>query len=230
MSQIMKLLAWDTSTANFSLALSLDGLVVDENLQLGIGLSNGIIPAIKSLLQKRNTALQDLDGFCVGIGPGSFTGLRIGLAVAKGFSFALKKPLIGISSLDILAMNAIKYARKICCVVDAKREKVYAAIYEVQRGRLKRLSPYLLTDIAGLLKRISDETYFIGDGINLYQNQIKQGLGKRANFAFSGHWFPRAGNLAKLAQARFNSRKFDDPQKLVPIYLYPQECQVRIAK
>jgi tRNA threonylcarbamoyladenosine biosynthesis protein TsaB len=226
----MKILAFDTSTANFSLALSLDGSVIEEELQLGTELSDGIVPAIKSFLQKQDISLKDVDGFAVGIGPGSFTGLRIGLSVAKGFSFALKKPLIGISSLDVLAMNGVNYAQKICCLADAKREKVYAAIYEVRKGRLKRLKPYLLTDIPGLLKQVSGEVWFIGDGINLYRRQIKQGLGKRANFALSGQWFPRAVNLAKLAQARFHSRKFNDIDKLVPIYLYPKECQIRIAK
>jgi len=226
----MKLLSLDTSTSNFSLALSLDGEIKEENLNLGSGLSDAIIPTIKTFLRDKKISLKDLGGMVVGIGPGSFTGLRIGLAVAKAFSLGLRKPLVGVPSLDGLAMNALNYAQKICCIVDAKREKVYAVIYRNNKGVLKKETPYLLTDIKDLLNNISGETWFLGDGINLYQNQIKKALGKRANFALAGHWFPKAGNLAKLAQPKFSSGKLDDPYKLVPIYLYPPECQVRLKR
>jgi len=226
----MKLLSFDTSTPNFSLALSLNSSVKEESFNLGNELSDQIIPRIKSLLRGNNVALQDMDGIVIGIGPGSFTGLRIGLAAAKAFAFALNKPLVGVSSLDGLAVNALPYAKKICCIADAKREKIYAAVYKNENGFLRRKTPYLLTDIKELLKRISGEVWFIGDGLSLYQGQIKKRLGKRANFASSDHWFPRAGNLAKLALPRFVSKKSDDLHKLLPIYLYPPECQVRLKK
>lgn len=218
----MKILAWDTSTSNFSLALSINGVICEDNALLGNSLSERIIPHIEKFLKKHNVALQQLDGIAVGIGPGSFTGLRIGLAAAKGLAMALNKPLVGVSSLDILAMNAQGLGEKVCCVVDAKRGKVYAATYSFSKGRLKRTSPYLLTEIDDLLGKLSRDFCFIGDGVDLLRG--------RANFAPAGSHFPRAGNLAKLAQQKFAARKFDDVVKLVPIYLYPKECQVRLKK
>jgi len=226
----MNLLAFDSSTANFTLVLSKDGRLKEEDHWLGNNLSQEIIPVIKSLLKNNRSSLKDLDGIAVGIGPGSFTGLRIGLAVAKGFAFGLNKPLIGISSLDVLANNAVNYAQKICCLQDAKRDKVYAAVYQNSKGKLKRKTPYLLTDIKGLLKKITGEVWFIGDAVEIYRKEIEKKLGGRANFATGGQGFPQAGHLAKLAQSRFLTHKFDDPFKLVPIYLYPKECQIRIKK
>lgn len=226
----MNLLAFDSSTANFTIALSRGSKLKEENHLLGNNLSSRIIPVVKSLLQGSRFALKDMNGFAVGIGPGSFTGLRIGLAVAKGFAYGLNMPLIGISSLDVLAMNAVNYAQKICCLQDAKRDKVYAAVYQNAKGKLKRATPYLLTDIQGLLKKISGEVWFIGDAVEMHRKEIEKRLSRKANFASSGQGFPRAGNLAKLAQSRFLAHKFDDPLKLVPVYLYPKECQIRIKK
>ena len=134
----MKILALDTSTPNFSLAFSADGFLAERNIMLGNLLSEQIVPVVESFLKEKNTSIKEMDGFCVGLGPGSFTGLRIGLAVAKGFALALGKPLIGISSLDILAMNAFEYGERICVLTDAKREKLYAAIFRKSRGSLKR--------------------------------------------------------------------------------------------
>ncbi|MDP3142744.1 MAG: tRNA (adenosine(37)-N6)-threonylcarbamoyltransferase complex dimerization subunit type 1 TsaB [Candidatus Omnitrophota bacterium] len=226
----MKLLAFDSSTANFSLALSRNGLLREENHLLGNNLSGRIIPVIKSFLKNARLSLKDINGFAVGIGPGSFTGLRIGLAVAKGLAFGLRRPLVGICSLDVLAMNAVSYAQNICCLQDAKRAKVYAAIYQNNNGRLKRLTPYLLTDINLLLKKVPPGACFIGDAVNLYRREIEKKMKARANFAAFNLNLPKGSNLAKLAQSRFRLRKFDDPLKLVPIYLYPKECQIRIKK
>ncbi|MFZ5800615.1 MAG: tRNA (adenosine(37)-N6)-threonylcarbamoyltransferase complex dimerization subunit type 1 TsaB [Candidatus Omnitrophota bacterium] len=207
----MRLLAFDTSTSNFSLALFSDGEIAEESTLLGNLLSERIIPSIESFFKEQQTALQQLDGLAIGLGPGSFTGLRIGLATAKGLAMALNKPLVGISSLDVLAMAAQGAANKICCMMDAKRDNVYAATYSFSGGKLRRTSPYLLTELDSLLKTLSGDYTFIGD---------KRGIRD----------FPRAGNLARLAQLRFACGKFNDVSKLVPIYLYPKECQIRLRK
>ena len=137
----MNLLAIDTSTKNLSLAVTKKGKVVKfRNVKLTRPLSSSIMPSIKKILNSAGITLSKLDGFAVGLGPGSFTGLRVGLSTIKGLAFATKKPVVGISSLDVLAMNIKEDCAQICTLCDAKRNLVYACLYEKKGATLKRKS------------------------------------------------------------------------------------------
>ncbi len=222
----MKLLSIDTSTKKFSLAVSQGkNILACRNITLNKILSSSIIPRIRGILKDSGVALKALDGFAVGLGPGSFTSLRVGLSTVKGLAFATGKPVVGVPSLDILAGNVQEQKVQICTVCDAKRNLVYACLYQKQGSRIKRKTPYLLTNIDDLLERIKEETLFIGDGVALYREAIL----KETPARFSGEkdWFPRAGRLAGLALEQFRKKKYSNIDKLVPLYLYPQDCQVR---
>jgi len=224
----MKLLSIDTSTKNFSLAIS-DGekALRYRNKVFGRKLSSSIIPEIKVMLKKVQMTLADLDGFAVGLGPGGFTGLRVGLSTIKGLAFAANKSVVGMSSLDVLAMN-VKAEGEICTICDARRNMVYAGFYEKKNNVLKKKGKSLLTDIQTVLKQIDKETIFIGDGIKVFEEKLQKS--KKASlitFAEEKLWFPQAQCLALLVLERFEKKKFDDINKLVPLYLYPEDCQVR---
>lgn len=227
----MKILCLETSTKNFSLGLAENGKVLAfRNLHLEKILSSSIIPAIDGILKKTKVVLKDLDGFAVGLGPGSFTSLRVGLSTVKALAFALQKPVVGIPSLDILAMNANpRPGMDICVICDARRNLLFSCLYESKNGKVRKKTEYLLVDIKKLLGKIKNPTLFIGDGISLCKEEIERhGVQRHLTVVFEDakKWFPFANKLALLAEPRFKKKDFDDPQKLIPLYLYPDDCQV----
>lgn len=233
----MNILAIDTSTKNFSLAVSKNGRIARfRNIYLDKVLESSMIPAIDKILRDAGLKFKDLDGFAVGLGPGSFTSLRVGLSTVKAFALATAKPVVGISSLDVLAANACgQKADEICVVTDARRNLLYACLYEEKNGVLKRKTDYLLTNLDDLLDQVHGKTLFIGDGIAVHRDAMqkkyaearKRGADCRAVFAGPRDWFPQAKKLADLAYGRFQKKEYDKSETLVPIYLYAQDCQVQ---
>jgi tRNA threonylcarbamoyladenosine biosynthesis protein TsaB len=234
----MKILTLETSTRQFSLAISeADKVLGQRNVRLKKVLSSSIIPGIDQLLKRVKLTFKDIDGFAIGLGPGSFTSLRVGLATVKGFALATGKPVVGIPSLDALARNVKNQeCDQICTLVDARRNMVYAAIYE--KTGFKRISEYMLTSLDKVLDQVHGKTLFIGDGLSLYQEAIieaykaaakKRKTSCQALFAKEKLWFPQAAELATIANKRFeqsSNSNFDSIDKLVPLYLYPEDCQV----
>lgn len=219
----MKILAIDTSSAILSIALAKGADIIKEkNIPAGRSHSALLVPEIKNMLKKARTPIEKVDGFVVGLGPGSFTGLRIGVSTVKGFGIALKKPCVGVASIDALAMNTDGDIQTIAPIIDAKRENVYSAIY----SKGTRKSKYLLLKIDELMKKIDGPCVFLGDAVNLYREKILE-LKKDAIFLDEKFWYPRAGNLIKLALPKIKKHKKDSLAELNPIYLYPKDCQVR---
>jgi len=227
----MNILAIDTSTRRLCLGLiNNQRKILEYNLDSGIRHTELLLPTIKKALRRLRVSLDDIDCFAVGLGPGSFTGLRIGLATIKGFVQARNVPVIGLSSLDVLAVNALAGNSKVISpVIDAKRNLVYTAWYEVGfKKRLRRRSPYLLISIEELLNklRVYKSVAFLGDGLRIYQQALRQRR-KDSIFLEEDTWYPQAGNLIKLALDLVNRGRFQDVRRMKPIYLYPKECQIR---
>ncbi len=220
----MKILAIDTSTYYLSMAVAQDKkILASRHVKLTKVLSSSIMPEIEKILKKTRTPLSSLDGFAVGLGPGSFTSLRVGLSTVKAFSLSTGKKVVGISSLDVMAMN-VKEGGHVCVASDAKRNLLYACFYTKKDNQLTRESDYLLISPQQLLNQLSQETILVGDGIKLLgegiKNIRKDGISES----------PQAKNLALLALQRFEQNKFDDVRTLVPLYLYPEDCQVQNKK
>lgn len=224
----MNLLSIDTSTKNLSLAVSKEEKILKyRNVTLNRPLSSSIMPSIQEILDKSKMPLARLDGFAVGLGPGSFTSLRVGLSTIKGLAFAVRKPVVGVPSLDVLAMNVPEENTRICTLCDAKRDLVYACLYDKKGMTLRRKSEYLLTDIQDVLRRIKGDVTFIGDGLALYKSDIDKAKGITPKFLDKGSIFPQARSLAYLARQRFVKKTFDNINQLVPLYLYPDHCQIK---
>ncbi len=233
----MKIFSLETSTKNFSLAVSMDEKILAfRNFKLKKVLSSSIIPAIKIILKRTDTALADLDGFAIGLGPGSFTSLRVGLSTVKAFGAATGKPVVGIPSLDILAMNVpVGIADQICCLCDARRNLLYTCSYRRSGVDPVPLGDYSLSGIDDCLNKIKEPTFFIGDGISLYREKIlarfKTKWASKIEsiddlLAKEKDWYPRADHLARRAYRRFLKKEYDSIDKIVPLYLYPEDCQV----
>ncbi|MFC1704583.1 tRNA (adenosine(37)-N6)-threonylcarbamoyltransferase complex dimerization subunit type 1 TsaB [Candidatus Omnitrophota bacterium] len=227
----MKILGIDTSTSTLSIAVLDENKVTAQcNKDFKKRTSDALIPTVKSVLKKANIELSAIDAFAVGLGPGSFTGLRIGVSAVKGLSFATGKPILGIPSLDTIAFNALPCTQYVCPLIDARRNKIYACVYKPVAGTPKKVSSYLLTDIDSLLQRISKPIIFLGDAVSLYRDAIEKKLGKKALFEKHNQWYPRAQNVVRLAKERYNTLKKVNPKSVTPLYLYPKECQIKTVK
>ena len=230
----MNILGIDTSTKRLCLGIiNHKGRIVEYNLDSEIRHTEILLPMIKKALKRLRLCLSEVDYFAVGLGPGSFTGLRIGLSTIKGFALALQRPVIGLSTLDILASNALTLAlnnKVICPLIDARRNLLFSALYDVGlNNKLRRMSPYLLINIEELFKRVHHykSVTFLGDGLRLYQQKLKQGF-RKSIFLSEDNWYPQAKNLIMSAQDIINKGRFNDVRTVKPIYLYPKECQIRI--
>ncbi len=226
----MKILGIDTSSKFLNIALSEDELIIkEESHLLDRRHSSELVPVIKRLLKKHKTPVNKIGAFVIGLGPGSFTGLRIGVSTTKGFGIALGRPCIGVASIDSIACNASENNKDIIPIIDAKRGQVYAAIYRRKGGKIKRMSDYQVLPIEKLLRQVKDDAVFLGDGIALYKDNILS-VNKKAVFLEEKYWYPGAGNLIKLGFPKIKKAGKPGLGKLVPLYLYPEDCQIRKIK
>ncbi|MDN5326154.1 MAG: tRNA threonylcarbamoyladenosine biosynthesis protein TsaB [Moorella sp. (in: firmicutes)] len=189
--------------------------------------SQRLLPMIAALLAETGVELADLDGLAVSLGPGSFTGLRIGLATVKGLAQAAGKPLVGIPTLDALAWNAWGVPGLICPVIQARRLEVYTALFRWQEGELCRLTPYQAVDPASLVSLLESYTapvYFLGDGVAPYR-EVWQQLGARAHFLPPPNNLSRAAAVAILGEERLRIGRPDDLSRLKPLYLRPAPAE-----
>ena len=251
----MRILAIDTSTLMGSVALcDGDRLIAEEQLGVEVTHSERLVTTIEHLLSaskwlnrspsprlphqgggEKESPLQaaggHIDAIAVAIGPGSFTGLRIGLATAKGLALGLNIPIVGISSLLVLAYNGLLSERTVVSVIDARRAEVYAAAYQFNHKTLKAkcvlkecvCPPELLCQKLGAIK---EEMIFVGDGVIVYEKVFRKELGKRCCVAPKNFSFPRASNLAMLAYERLKKGESDDIVTMVPNYLRHSDAEI----
>ena len=230
----MKILCVDTSTRFLCLGLGDGDIIYEYKLELGTGISELLVPTIGRALESLGWKISAIDYFCCGIGPGSFTGIRVGLAALKALSWSLNKPLVGISSLDTLAQNSGKKAAFVIPVIDAKRGLVYSSIYQVQANHFKRVSGYLLLPPGELVQKMRrmipakalKDSVMLGDGLNICSQECSAGL-KAVKFLDKDHWRLEGRHLIALAKASIQDKKYGDAFNLEPLYLYPKECQIR---
>jgi tRNA threonylcarbamoyladenosine biosynthesis protein TsaB len=182
--------------------------------------------AVLRVLAAAKITLDGLDGIAVDIGPGSFTGLRIGLAFVKALAFAGKKPVVGVTSLDALAANVPFAGMPVATIIDARQGNLYAARYQWKDGRPIRETGPALAPAADLIGQWNEPAVFLGDGVPLYKEAILKRW-PAAQFAAADLWLPRAATVGRLGMERFAAGEQDDPSRLVPLYLYPMDCSVR---
>ncbi len=222
----MKILGIDTTTKRLCLGLYVDGKFYEYSLQVGRSLSLLLIPTIQRVLGALGLKIADIDYFACGLGPGSFTGMRIGLATIKGLSVVKNKPVIGISTLDILAKNAPLKDRLIVTALDARRALIYCSSYKYERGSLKRQSAYLLLSLDELIKKFPSKVVILGDAVALYGDALLTRI-KNATVLDKDYWSPQAHQLMDLALAKIKAKQFSSVLTIKPIYLYPKECQIK---
>jgi tRNA threonylcarbamoyladenosine biosynthesis protein TsaB len=229
----MKILGVDTSTSCGSLGIIDDNAVVTEYALLRDEThSTRLAPAIQALLKEAQLGLNEIDGIAVSLGPGSFTGLRVGLSAVKGLALAAEKPVVGVPTLDALASNLPFTPYVICPILDARKGEVYSALYKNGgRGLVERLTPYEVLSPPRLLEKIPlQETIFLGDGVEVYGELIKERLGAKALFAPPHLRFLRGSSVAEIGLQRFKRGEQDDISSLVPIYVRPSDAEIKWKK
>lgn len=218
----MKVLGIETSTPQAALAL-IDGdtLVAEARLPTRTGEAERLLPAINGLLADAGLALRDLGGLAVAIGPGSFTGLRIGLATVKGLALGGGLAVVGVPSLDALAWQVAWPATAVVPLLDARRGELYGARFEPDgAGGVRRAGPDLALDAAGVDRLVGDATaLLVGPGAEAWREELSACLGPRGRFAPAGVVTPRGLAVARLAAIRLAGGEVDPVERLVPRYV-----------
>lgn len=225
----MKILALDTSSNVASVALVCDSLLIGEyTINHKKTHSQSLMPLIRDMLNATQTDISDIDAFAASVGPGSFTGLRIGLATVKGLAHACKKPVAGVSTLEAMAYNLPYCSDYIVPILDARRDQVYTAVYCWDNGVLKtHTKPCAVSvdTIIEILKKENKKSIFIGDGILRFGEQIINMLGDLAAFSYANSNMQRASSVAVAAQKLFAEGKAVFCDKLAPIYLRKSQAE-----
>jgi tRNA threonylcarbamoyladenosine biosynthesis protein TsaB len=223
------LLAIDTATRTASIALyNADGIQAETTWRARENHTVELMAQIVRLLELGHATKEDLRAIGVALGPGSFTGLRVGMSVAKGLAYARQIPLLGISTLDAVAYAHAQQPLPIWAILAAGRGRYSVAQYAGKRGAIKRVSDETRVDVAGLIALVTREAnddakmpraFFCGDIDAALAQALAEQCGSRAAIASPASNARRAGWLAELAWARFQRGESDDPKSLVPLYL-----------
>jgi tRNA threonylcarbamoyladenosine biosynthesis protein TsaB len=224
----MKILALDTATQSCSVAIVDDRSLLAELTRANSKThSRHLLNLINTICRIADLKAEDLDGFAVTIGPGSFTGLRIGISTIKGLAFSLGKPVVGVSSLEALAWQCAQSAYLICPLLDARKKEVYACRYRFKHNELKKAGTEKVASPAEAVRGIQEPSIFLGNAAQLYREDISSELGELAHFAAWGQHAIRASSIAWLSMTRFYRQQTDDVAMLIPQYIRKPDAEVK---
>lgn len=225
----MKILSLDTSTSSAACAILEDNKLLGE-ITFNDKKQHSIIlmPEINYLLNNLKLQLKDIDGYVVSKGPGSFTGLRIGMATVKGLAQGTDKPFIGISTLDALAYNLAYTSGIICPIMDALRDNVYTALYKFENEELKQLTDYMAIHIDELISMLKEHptpnVTFIGDGIPKFREKLSESF-ENVYFAPAHLNVAKAASLGELGLLKLKNGESDNLLSFAPIYLRKSQAE-----
>ncbi|MBI5847825.1 MAG: tRNA (adenosine(37)-N6)-threonylcarbamoyltransferase complex dimerization subunit type 1 TsaB [Nitrospirae bacterium] len=223
----MKILAIETSTMLGGVAIADEkGLIAETRLNVKSTHSERLMATIDEQLRQSELALCDIDVFAVASGPGSFTGLRIGLSTAKGLCYATGRPLVLVPTLDAYARSFPFSRHPVCVMLDARRGEVYAAVYQWSGGFVK-----LLDEVSAapedLFRDVDSPVILAGEGALVYRDRLLALLGDRALFAPLIHMVPSPANVALLGLEKAVQGAFTDASAAEPFYIRKSEAEVK---
>jgi len=214
----MKILGIDTSGYANAVGVTDDErILADFNFEARTDSLEKIVSNIDFTLKKANLQLEDIQGFGVGLGPGSWTGIRVGVTVAKILAYSTNKPVAGVPTLEVLAYNARNTPAQICPIIYAgTKDTVYAAFYRTKNDTVNRIGEYYVGDLKRLSERVKEPTVFTGASAKACSQLIGQIVGISID-AIEG--VPKGATVALLAAIRLKRGESDDPLSLEPLYL-----------
>ncbi len=219
----MKILAVDSSGLVASVAIVEDDtLVAEYTINYKKTHSQTLLPMLDEIVKMTETDLQSVDAIAVAKGPGSFTGLRIGAATVKGLALTLDKPVIGIPTVEGLAMNLYGADALICPLMDARRNQVYTGIYQFCDGELTVLEDQMAVGIDQIIQMLNERNQsviFLGDGVSVYREIIEEKMMVPFSFAPAHQNNQRAGAVGVRAMSYYKQGKMESADDFVPEYL-----------
>lgn len=231
----MKILAIETSTMLGGAAIADDsaGLIAEVRLNVKSTHSERLMTEIAHVLKQSFLKMSDIDVFAIAVGPGSFTGLRIGLSTVKGLSYATGKPIVSVSTLEAFAWNFPYCRYPVCTLLDARKKEVYAAVFRWEDAGFIRLIDEVSISVDSLLGKEGfpdEKILFAGEGAILYKNEITELMGDGALFASPEKTSPSPANVALLGLEKASQEDFSEPVSLVPFYIRSSEAEVKSNK
>lgn len=224
----MWLVAIETSGRIGSVAVARDGTVaLEHQFEPGPRHGRDILPAIAGLLERLGLTRTDVDAVGVSLGPGSFTGLRIGASCAKTLAWSLGWALIGVPTMEVLAQNAGEREGFVCPLIDARRKFVYTGIFESREGRWRPVGDLLIGPPAEVATKLPERAFIFGDAIRTYPRTF---TAERFEIGREELIVGRARHVAALAHERFLAGERRDPLRLVPEYYRRTEAEENLAK
>ncbi|MGN0277592.1 MAG: tRNA (adenosine(37)-N6)-threonylcarbamoyltransferase complex dimerization subunit type 1 TsaB [Hominisplanchenecus sp.] len=219
----MKILGIDSSGLVASVAVVEDDVMLAEyTVNYKKTHSQTLLPMLKEIADMISLDLASVDAIAVAAGPGSFTGLRIGSATAKGLGLALDKPIISVPTVDGLAYNLYGTEKRICPLMDARRNQVYTGIYEFQGDRLQVIEPQMAVAVSEIVSKINEdgrEVVFLGDGVPVYRIFLEKEVKVPFSFAPAHANRQRAGAIAALGERYFAAGQLESAAEHKPEYL-----------
>lgn len=224
----MLILGIETATVQAGCAIGgHEGVLASAHSAKGKRHAENLTPAIEFICEQAQIELSEIGLVAVDVGPGLFTGLRVGVATAKAIAFALRVPMIGVSSLDLLAFPVRFSPRLIVAAIDARRSELYYAFYRQVPGGVQRISEHAVgsaDDLASELLAIGEEVLLVGDGAHRYREAF-DGLAK-VEIVDPGNSYPSAASLVQLAHARALREDFTQIDAIEPIYLRRPDAEI----
>ena len=226
MAGAVLILGIETATQQVSVAIGgHEGVIALFETSRGRRHAETLVPAIDFLCDRADIGLEDIGVVAVDVGPGLFTGMRVGLATAKALAFALRVPMIGISSLDLLAFPHRRADRLVVPVVDARKGEVFYAMYRPVPGGIQQVMDPRAASVDELVADLlahSHDALLVGDGAVRYHDRIVEGF--RCELADEAH--PSAGRLVQLAHSRALREEWSQPAEIQPLYLRPPDAEI----
>lgn len=229
----MKILSIDTSATAASASLSDENKLIGEFfINTSLTHSQTLIPMVQKLLQNTSTDIKDIDCIAVNAGPGSFTGVRIGVAAVKGLAFSNNTPCVAVSTLHSMAYNMLGNNCTVCAVMDARCSQVYNALFEVDGENVTRLCDdraFSMSDLKSELSRIEGDIFLVGDGANIFFDYLNGEL-KNVRLAPVNLRYQRASSTALAAFSEYKKGNIITADKLMPAYLRLPQAQRELNK
>jgi len=224
----VKVIGIDTSTMTGSIGLvDEDRPVAQYSLKIDVTHSERLMEAVDIVLQGARSKLEEIDGFAVSIGPGSFTGLRIGLGTVKGLCMATGKPASAVSTLEALASNMPFCRYLLCPILDARKKEVYAALFKYREdGCMIRLTDDRVVSPESLIGQIREPVVFLGDGVDVYKDFLKGRLGDNAYFAPMNAMLPSGISVARIGLSKLERGEIISGAE-VPVYIRRSEAELK---
>jgi len=227
----MYILGIETATRTGGVAIVSEGGVLAEyTLNIEVTHSERLMSTVDRVLKDTGLLISNIDGFGVSIGPGSFTGLRIGLSTVKGLAFTTGKPVAAVPTLKALAWNTPHSRYPVCPLLDAKKKEVYAALYRYDGRELVQDLPEMVLPLAELADRVAGEVLFSGEGARLFAGDIERLFAGRAHLAPLSATVPSAASAAEIALDMIRAGRHTGPDDLSPMYIRRPEAELAWEK